>query len=150
MRCWKVRIHLWSTLLSPHSHPLKITVPLVCDRGPLPPPAPAAALEQQHRILHLISTKAHHIFNFCFKLFLRLSSSKAIYLRYSAALRRPLTTKSLPSTSSSCPCVFSVHFFGSVFPLADLCLGAAKIKRAFWCRPGCLRKCRNAVQTSTP
>lgn len=41
VQCWKVRIHLWSTLLSPHSHPLKITVPLVCDHGPLPPSAPA-------------------------------------------------------------------------------------------------------------
>lgn len=46
--------------------------------------------------------------------------------------------------------VFSLCIFGSVFPLADLCLGAAKIKRAFWCRPGCLCKCRNAAQSSAP
>lgn len=56
-----------------------------------------------------------------------------------------LSAKSQPADCVAAAPVFSLCIFESVFPLADLCLGAAKIKRAFWWRPGCLRKCRNAL-----
>lgn len=46
------------------------------------------------RILHLISTKAHHIFNFCFKLFLRRSSSKK---RSTSDTQRLSAVPSLPN-----------------------------------------------------
>lgn len=139
VRWWKVRIHLWSTLLSPLSHPLKITVPLA-TMGPFHPPA--ALLERQHRVLHLISTKAHHTFNFCFEfpLFPLVSRTKQfrkpLHLQQSAALRCHLPAKSPHSTSSSCSCVFSVHFLGLFFHSLIYAWGQLKLRERFGAAQG--------------
>lgn len=139
VQCWEVRIHLWSTPLSPHSHPLKITVPLVCDRGPHPPPAPAAALERQHRLLHLISTKAHYIFNFCFEfppiqlVWPAKRFKKVVRSMLSSCLQ---SSSCQISTSRSCSCVFSVHFLGLFFHSLIYAWGQLKLREHFGAAQG--------------
>lgn len=110
----------------------------------------APCTPRQPTSLHLISTKAHRTFNFCFEFPLFKIVSRAKQFEKLIPSVVGIFLLNLPASQAVAALVFPLLFYGSVFPLADLCLGAANIKRAFWCRPGCLHKCRNAGHTSTP
>lgn len=152
--CWEVRIHLWSTPLSPHSHPLKKNSPPSlrpwAPSTPSPPQPPQPQQQQGVRYGSCIRTQEKSFTHFIFALEVFCSPhSEKVSSRLSGSLVAFLVLN-LNTPREVAALVFSLCIFGSVFPLADLCLGAAKIKRAFWCRPGCLCKWRNAAQSSAP
>lgn len=137
---------------APHSSPQlppKKNRPLVYYDGPLQRFSISTSCSV--RDLHQISRKAHFKLDFTFQFFFSFQTApfrKGIFRTQQLPIAVLVLNLNAPRVVAVL--VFSLCIFGSVFPLADLCLGAAKIKRAFWCRPGCLCKWRNAVQSSAP
>lgn len=150
-----VRIHLWSTpLLSPPpTIPLKKQTPSLPSWAPSSPPQPHG---QQHSELGeggpilQISRKAHRTLHLAVEFLLSQNSAFITGIFPTQQPSADVLVLKLYAPHAVAALVFSLCISGSVFPLADLCLGAAKIKRAFWCRPGCLSKWRNAAQSSAP
>lgn len=124
----------------------KKTDPQSATMGPLPP-----VLTAEHSLSSCVESQAKHITNrtLTFLVLFHMIPFRK-YICPTQQLSVAILVLNLHTPHVVAALVFSLCIFGSVFPLADLCLGAAKIKRAFWCRPGCLCKCRNAVPSSAP
>lgn len=107
--------------------------------GPIHPQPQQQLWSGNTRLLHLISTKAHRIFNFCFEfppiqLVWPAKEVKKVVRSMLSSCLQPSPCQI--STSRSCSCVFSVHFLGLFFHSLIYAWGQLKLREHFGAAQG--------------